>query len=663
LKCTFAAVLISLNNISVSFSGIDLFKDISLVINERDRIGLVGKNGVGKSTLLKIILNFQQPDTGTVIIPDGRKVGYLPQEIVFEGNQTIWSETLKAFAEINDLKNRDLEIQKELTDRTDYESDSYSAIIDELGAIHMRLEMIDDGKTEQRAELVLLGLGFKREDFTRKISEFSGGWQMRVELAKLILMQPDLLLLDEPTNHLDIDSIMWLEDFFKEYPGSIMMISHDRMFLDNITNRTVEIVKGKIYDYSVSYSRFFILRQERIDQQKATFENQQKYINQQERFIERFKAKASKAKQAQSKMKQLDKLERVHIDETDGSKIRFRFPPAPRSGDVVLKARNSKKAYGDSTIFSGVDFDIFRGERIAFVGRNGQGKSTMIKMVVGEEHGEGELAIGHNVEIGYYAQIQEKTLNQESTVEKVIEDAATGDNAKIHKVRALLGAFLFGPDDYEKKVKVLSGGEKSRLALAKLLLKPSNLLILDEPTNHLDISAKETLKEALNSFDGTLIVVSHDREFLQGLTDRTFEFKEGKVKEHIGTIDNFLANYKIQSFREFEGAKEKKQKELEKAKVETKASENSGLSNKERKEKEKDWKRLKNTMSNLEQKIEEAEKSLADMEEKMHNPDAAKENPNMFYEHADVQRQLDEDMKRWEEVGEEFSDLSTILER
>ena len=634
-----------------------------MVINERDRIGLVGKNGVGKSTLLKIILNFQQPDTGTVIIPDGRKVGYLPQEMVFEGNQTIWSETLKAFAEINDLKNRDLEIQKELTDRTDYESDSYSGIIDELGAIHMRLEMIDDGKTEQRAELVLLGLGFKREDFTRKISEFSGGWQMRVELAKLILMQPDLLLLDEPTNHLDIDSIMWLEDFFKEYPGSIMMISHDRMFLDNITNRTVEIVKGKIYDYSVSYSRFFILRQERIDQQKATFENQQKYINQQERFIERFKAKASKAKQAQSKMKQLDKLERVHIDETDGSKIRFRFPPAPRSGDVVLKARNSKKAYGDSTIFSGVDFDIFRGERIAFVGRNGQGKSTMIKMVVGEEHGEGELAIGHNVEIGYYAQIQEKTLNQESTVEKVIEDAATGDNAKIHKVRALLGAFLFGPDDYEKKVKVLSGGEKSRLALAKLLLKPSNLLILDEPTNHLDISAKETLKEALNSFDGTLIVVSHDREFLQGLTDRTFEFKEGKVKEHIGTIDNFLANYKIQSFREFEGAKEKKQKELEKAKVETKASENSGLSNKERKEKEKDWKRLKNTMSNLEQKIEEAEKSLADMEEKMHNPDAAKENPNMFYEHADVQRQLDEDMKRWEEVGEEFSDLSTILER
>jgi len=657
--------LISLNNISVSFSGIDLFKDISLVINERDRIGLVGKNGVGKSTLLKIILGFQVPDTGAVIIPDGRKVGYLPQEMVFEGNQTIWSETLKAFAELNALKKRDLEIQQELTERTDYESDSYSAIIDELGAIHVRLEMIDDGKTEQRAELVLLGLGFKREDFTRKISEFSGGWQMRVELAKLILMQPDLLLLDEPTNHLDIDSIMWLEDFFKEYPGSIMMISHDRMFLDNITKRTVEIVKGKIYDYSVSYSKFFILRQERVDQQKATFDNQQKYINQQERFIERFKAKASKAKQAQSKLKQLDKLERVTIDETDGSKIRFRFPPAPRSGDVVLKARNSKKAYVDSTIFSGVDFDIFRGERIAFVGRNGQGKSTMVKMVVGEEKGEGELAIGHNVEIGYYAQIQEKTLNQESTVEKVIEDAATGDNAKIHKVRALLGAFLFGPDDYEKKVKVLSGGEKSRLALAKLLLKPSNLLILDEPTNHLDISAKETLKEALNSYDGTLIVVSHDREFLQGLTDRTFEFKEGKVKEHIGTIDDFLANYKIQSFREFEGAKEKKQKEQERAKVAEAAepSAEAGLSNKERKEKEKDWKRLKNTMSTLEQKIEETEKTLAQMEEKMHDPNVAKENPNMFYEHADVQRKLDELMKQWENAGEEFSDLSTILER
>lgn len=635
------------------------------MINERDRIGLVGKNGVGKSTLLKIILGFQQPDSGVVIIPDGRKVGYLPQEMVFEGNQTIWSETLKAFAEINTLKKRDLEIQHELTERTDYESDSYSAIIDELGAIHMRLEMIDDGKTEQRAELVLLGLGFNRNDFPRKISEFSGGWQMRVELAKLILMQPDLLLLDEPTNHLDIDSIMWLEDFFKEYPGSIMMISHDRMFLDNITNRTVEIVKGKIYDYSVSYSKFFILRQERVDQQKATFENQQKYINQQERFIERFKAKASKAKQAQSKLKQLDKLERVSIDETDGSKIRFRFPPAPRSGDVVLKARNSKKAYGDSTIFSGVDFDIFRGERIAFVGRNGQGKSAMVKMVVGEEKGEGELAIGHNVEVGYYAQIQEKTLNHESTVEQIIEDAATGDNAKIHKVRALLGAFLFGPDDYEKKVKVLSGGEKSRLALAKLLLKPSNLLILDEPTNHLDISAKETLKEALNSFDGTLIVVSHDREFLQGLTDRTFEFKEGKVKEHIGTIDDFLANYKIQSFREFEGAKEKKQKEAEKAKakVELQAKAETGLSNQERKEKEKDWKRLKNTMSSLEQKIEEAEQSIAEMEKKMHDPEAAKKNPDMFYAHADVQRKLDELMKQWEEAGEEFSSLSTILER
>jgi ATP-binding cassette subfamily F protein 3 len=659
--------MISLNSISVSFSGNDLFNDISLVINEKDRIGLVGKNGVGKSTLLKIILGWQQPDKGSVVIPDGRTIGYLPQEMHFEGPQTVWKETLKAFAEINTLKLRDAEIQKELTERTDYESDSYQRIIDELGTLHMRLELIDDGKTEQRAEQVLLGLGFPREDFQRKMSEFSGGWQMRVELAKLILMQPDLLLLDEPTNHLDIDSILWLERFFQEYPGAIMMISHDRMFLDNITNRTVEIIKGRIYDYSVSYSKFFELRTERIDQQKAAYENQQKYIAQQERFIERFKAKNTKAKQAQSKMKQLDKLERVHIDETDSARIRFRFPPAPRSGDVVLKARDLSKTYGDHTVFSDASFDIFRGERVAFVGRNGQGKSTLVKLIVGEQDGDGELKVGHNVEIGYYAQIQEKTLDHDATVEEIISNEATGDDAKIHRVRALLGAFLFGPDDYDKKVRVLSGGEKSRLALAKLLLKQCNLLILDEPTNHLDLSAKEVLKEALIAYKGSLILVSHDREFLQGLTDRTFEFKEGRVKEHLGTINDFLSNYQVQNFREFEGGKPVKgAKTTQAPKVEVKdpvKADVQGLSNQERKAKEKEWKRLKNQMSNLEQKIEEKESAIQEMEQRMTDPAEARNNPNIFFEHADLQRQLDEEMKRWEKTGESFAELSKALER
>ncbi|NQV53062.1 MAG: ABC-F family ATP-binding cassette domain-containing protein [Flavobacteriales bacterium] len=658
--------MISINNISVSFSGNDLFKEVSLVINERDRIGLVGKNGVGKSTLLKIILGLQQPDGGVVVIPDGRTVGYLPQEMHFEGKETVWTETLKAYAEINSLKKRDAEIQVELTERTDYESDFYQKIIDELGNLHMRLELIDDGKSEQKTEQVLLGLGFPREDFQRKMSEFSGGWQMRVELAKLILMRPDLLLLDEPTNHLDIDSILWLEQFFQEYPGAIMMISHDRMFLDNITNRTVEIIKGKIYDYSVSYSKFFQLRQERIDQQKAAYDNQQKYISQQERFIERFKAKNTKAKQAQSKMKQLEKLDRVHIDETDDSRIRFHFPAAQRSGDVVLKARDLSKTYGDHTVFSDAAFDIFRGERVAFVGRNGQGKSTLVKLIVGDESGVGELKLGHNVEVGYYAQIQEKTLNQDATIEEIIQHEATGDDAKIHRVRGLLGAFLFGPDDYGKKVKVLSGGEKSRLALAKMLLKQCNLLILDEPTNHLDIGAKEVLKEALQDFKGTLILVSHDREFLQGLTDRTFEFKDGRVKEHLGTIDDFLSNYKVQSFREFEGAKAKPKPKAVEPKMEvtsSKPAQNNGLTNQQRKEKEKEWKRLKNQLSNLEQKIELQEKEMRQLEEKMANPTAAKDSQDIFFQHAEIQRQLDDHMKRWEHAGEEFSVLSQLLDR
>lgn len=662
--------MIGVNSVSVSFSGIDLFKEISFVINERDRIGLVGKNGVGKSTLMKIILGLQEPDSGSVSLPDGRSIGYLSQEMVFDGTKTVMAESLTAFAELNKLREREAEIQKELTEREDYESDSYAAIIDELGVIHQRLEIIDDGKEVMRCEQILLGLGFKRHDFDRKIGEFSGGWQMRVELAKLILKQPDLLLLDEPTNHLDIDSILWLESFFQDYPGAIMMISHDRMFLDNVTNRTIEIVAGKVYDYAVSYSKFEMLRGERVLQQQATFENQQKYIAQQERFIERFKAKSSKAKQAQSKMKQLDKLVKVSVDDLDKNAIKFRFPPAPRSGDVTVKAREVAKNYGDNHVMTHVDFDIFRGERVAFVGKNGQGKSTLVKMIVGDESGGGELKIGHNVDIGYYAQVQEKSLNPELTIENIIENEATGENAKIHKVRGLLGAFLFGADDFDKKVKVLSGGEKSRLALAKLLLRECNLLILDEPTNHLDMSAKAVLKQALKDYNGTLIVVSHDREFLQGLTDRTFEFAGGRVKEHIGGIDEFLAQYQFTNFRDLEGQKDEpaKKKQEQQAKPNPKqdepaaenASEKKQLSYQERKDRDKEIKKLKNALSNLEKKVSEQEEALADIEKKLANPseEGAKNQTDIFFKHADVQKKLDEYLLRWEKTGEELERLS-----
>jgi len=629
-----------------------------MVINERDRIGLVGKNGVGKSTLLKIIIGEQESDGGTVVIPDGRKIGYLPQEMTFDSKETVWTETQKAFDELNSLQNREVEIQKEFETREDYESDSYQDLIDELGTLHVRLGLVDDGKTDQHTEKVLLGLGFAQSDFQRSITEFSGGWQMRVELAKLILQQPDLLLLDEPTNHLDIDSILWLEQFFIDYPGAMMMISHDRMFLDNITNRTAEIVKGKIYDYKVGYSKFMQLRTERIDQQKAAFDNQQKHIAQQERFIERFKAKNTKAKQAQSKMKQLEKLQRVEIDDVDDAQIRFTFPPAPRSGDVAVKSRNSGMTFGSNTVFDKVDYDIFRGERIAFVGRNGQGKTTMVKMIVGALAGHGELTAGHNVEIGYYAQVQEKTLNQELTVEKTIDNEATDEMAKIHRVRGLLGAFLFGADDFDKKVKVLSGGEKSRLALAKLLLKQCNLLILDEPTNHLDISAKKMLKDALIRYNGTLIVVSHDREFLQGLTDRTFEFKNGGIKEHSGTIDDFLSNYQVESFRQFEGGP-KPEKPLAEKKV-PKAS-SSKISNQVRKEKEKERRRLQKSVSNLEKKVEIQESEIVAMEERLTDPEVAKSNPNIFFEHADLQQKLEEYMARWEKASEELNSVEKEL--
>ena len=557
--------MISINNISVSFTGIDLFKQLSFVVNPRDRIGLIGKNGVGKSTLLKIIAGKQSADSGSVDLPESNTIGYLPQEFHIDSDKSVMEETKTAFKEVLDMEAEISSITTEIEQRTDYESDEYGDLINKLSELHHQLELKGGSKMESEIEKILKGLGFTESDFNRSIQDFSGGWQMRVELAKLLLRQPDFLLLDEPTNHLDIESIMWLEDFFINYQGAIMMVSHDRMFLDNVTNRTIELVFGSMYDFKVPYTKYMELREERYEQQIATYKNQQKYIEQQQRFIDRFRAQATKAKQVQSKIKQLEKLDHVNIDELDGQQIEFKFPPAPRSGDISLEIKGLVKTYGPKQVFSDANLILERGDKVAFVGQNGMGKSTMVRLINQLENPDaGLLKIGHNIEIGYYAQVQEKTLDENKTVLATIEDIATNEWANISKIRALLGAFLFNEDDVEKRVKVLSGGEKSRLALARLLLNPVNLLILDEPTNHLDISAKDMLKQALLRYDGTLIVVSHDRDFLDGLTDKTYEFRDGKVKEHLGTVQDFLKVYQAEHFRAFEQNKDDLKVELQK---------------------------------------------------------------------------------------------------
>ncbi|MAX78785.1 MAG: glycosyl transferase family 2 [Crocinitomicaceae bacterium] len=656
--------MIAVNNISVSFSGKDLFKDLSFIINPKDRIGLVGKNGVGKSTLLKIIYGIQPSDQGGIAISEGRTMGYLPQEVKIQSDKTIYDEALTVFEEIIQLEKDIDHINKQLEERTDYESEGYNQLIHDLTDKHEKLNLLDSSKIESNVGKVLKGLGFTENDFHRKMSEFSGGWQMRVELGKLLLLKPDLLLLDEPTNHLDIESILWLEDYFNNYPGALIMISHDRAFLDNVTNRTIEIVFGRIYDYKVPYSKYFELREERMEHQMAALKNQQKYIEQQERFIERFKAKATKAKQAQARQKQLDKIERIEIDELDNQSIEFRFPPAPRSGDVVVKADEVSKSYDEKKIFTKASYEIERGEKVAFVGKNGMGKSTMIKIITeGLEH-QGDFKVGHNVKIGYYAQIQENTLNQEQTVLETIEHAVTSDEwSNISRIRGLLGAFLFGEDDIDKRVKVLSGGEKSRLALAKLLLEPVNLLILDEPTNHLDIASKEVLKNALKKFDGTLILVSHDRDFLKGLTEKTYEFINGRVKEHLGDIDYFLSKHKVETFRDFESApveqKEKQPKKEVAPQKEEKENVNT-LSFEERKALDKEIRKVRSDIGKREKKVDETEKAIEELEAKMADPASYEDgqpSKKLFFEHSELSKQLEQYMTQWEALQEQLDEL------
>lgn len=542
--------MVSIDSLAVEFGGTTLFKDVSFVVNDKERIALMGKNGAGKSTMLKIIAGVKIPTRGRVTVSDGGKIGYLPQHLMVDDGRTVFEETSRAFEHLFEMERKIAELNEQLTVRTDYESDEYMSIIEEVTALSERFYDIDLTNYEEDVERALLGLGFLRSDFNRQTTEFSGGWRMRIELAKIILQKPTLLLLDEPTNHLDIESIEWLEDFIINSANSVMVISHDKAFVDNITTRTIEITMGRIYDYKVNYSKYLELRAERRVQQQAAYENQQRIIADNQDFIDRFKGTYSKTSQVQSRVRMLEKLERVEVDEEDTSSLNLKFPPSPRSGAYPVITHDMGKSYGEHTVFSGASITIARGDKVAFVGKNGEGKSTMVKAIMKQIEFDGELALGHNLKIGYFAQNEASLMDENITVFKTIDDVAVGDIRT--KIRDILGAFMFGRDDIDKYVKVLSGGERTRLAMIKLLLTPVNLLILDEPTNHLDLKTKEVLKEALKSFDGTLILVSHDRDFLSGLVDKVYEFSQGKVREHLGGIYDFLRSKKIENLREIE---------------------------------------------------------------------------------------------------------------
>ena len=542
--------MISVNGLAVEFGGTTLFSDISFVINPQDRIALMGKNGAGKSTLLKILAGERTPTRGNVSIPKDFVVAYLPQHLIMEGNWTVFEQVAKAFSQRNAMEARINAINEELTQRIDYESDEYMKLIEEVSALSEKFYGIEDTNIEEKIEKTLLGLGFTRDDFSRNVEEFSGGWRMRIELAKLLLQNPDVLLLDEPTNHLDINSIEWFEDFLLNNAKAVVLISHDRAFVDNITNRTIEVTMGRIYDYKAKYSHYLELRKERRLQQQKQFEEQQKMINETKEFIERFKGTYSKTLQVQSRVKMLEKLQIIEVDEEDTSALKLKFPPSPRSGNYPIIAENISKSYDEKTIFSNVNFTIKRGDKVAFVGKNGEGKSTFVKCIMKEIEHQGNLQLGHNIQIGYFAQNQASLLDGELSVFKTIDEIAVGDIRT--KIRDILGAFMFNKEDSEKKVKVLSGGERTRLAMIKLLLEPVNLLILDEPTNHLDMKTKDILKQALLDFDGTLIVVSHDRDFLDGLVNKVYEFSNGRVIEHLETIYGFLQKKKMENLKQIE---------------------------------------------------------------------------------------------------------------
>ena len=644
--------MISVNNLSVQFTGVDLFNGITFNIGDHDRIGLVGKNGAGKSTLLKILCRQQEPETGTITIASGQTVGYLPQEMVPDTVGSVLDETMTAFEQIDQMEAEQQRLTQQITERTDYESKEYEKLLSQLHDITEHIALLGGSNRRELAEKILLGLGFKHSDFERLVAEFSGGWQMRVELAKLLLKHPNFILLDEPTNHLDIESIQWLESYLSTYEGAVVLVSHDRTFLDNITKRTIEITAGRIYDYKVPYSEYVVQMQERRASQMASLTNQQRQVAQIEAFIERFRYKATKSKQVQSRIKMLERMEKINIDEVSTESIHFQFPPAPHSGKIVLEAQHLGKAYGDNQVFDNVDFLVTKGTKLAFVGRNGEGKTTLAKIIVGElTDYSGVFKLGHQVQIGYYAQNQAAMLDGEKTVFQTIDDAAVGDIRP--KIRNILGSFLFDNDDIEKKVKVLSGGEKARLALAKLLLTPCNLLVLDEPTNHLDMDSKDILKNALLQYTGTLVVVSHDRDFLQGLTDSLFEFRDGGIHEFKGDIFEFLEYRKLEHLKELESGKRITDNGKQKAQSENK------INYQQSKERERELRKLRSNVEKIEQEIAQLEETIANKETFLSSGNAnISANTDFYTEYQALKDQLEQRMLDWEEATialEEFS--------
>ncbi len=641
--------MISIQNLSVEFNSTALFSGVNFVINKRDKIALVGKNGAGKSTMLKIIAGLQEPTGGVVAAQKDITIGYLPQQMVLTDERTVVEEVRTVFGKLDEMKASLARMNTELAERTDYESESYAELIDRISNLSDLVQMEESENGEAELEKTLLGLGFVRSDFDRNTSEFSGGWRMRIELAKLLLMRPDVLLLDEPTNHLDIESIQWLETFLKQKANVVVLVSHDRAFIDNVTNRTLEISCGKVYDYQVNYSKYVVLHQERIEQQMRAYENQQKQIQQTERFIERFRYKATKSVQVQSRIKQLEKIEEIEVDEVDNSRLNLKFPPAPRSGDYPVICEGVAKKYGDHTVFSNVDLTIKRGEKVAFVGKNGEGKSTLVKCIMNEIPYDGNLKIGHNVKIGYFAQNQASLLDGEITVFDTIDQVAVGDIRT--KIRDILGAFMFGGEASDKKVKVLSGGEKTRLAMIRLLLEPVNLLILDEPTNHLDMKTKDVLKQAIADFDGTVIVVSHDRDFLDGLVEKVYEFGGGKVREHLGGIYDFLQHKQMESLRELEKSVPSK---TDNDQIQEPAVSSGKQSYAEKKEFEKQIRKAERLVKDAEAKVSQLEAELKVVEDKLA---AGATDNDLFERHGEVSKSLDAAMSEWEDATMELENL------
>lgn len=644
--------VISVEGLTVEFGSFTLFDDISFVVNKKDRIALVGKNGAGKSTMLKIFAGLQQPTRGNVSFPKDITIGYLPQQMQLNDGNTVLEEAALAFGHIQEIERELDSVNRQLAERTDYDSQAYHDLIEKSTYLNEQFLMSGGNNFQAEIEKTLIGLGFLRSDFERPTKEFSGGWRMRIELAKLLLQRPDVLLLDEPTNHLDIESIQWLENFLATRANAVILVSHDRAFLDAVTMRTIEISLGRIYDYKVAYSKYVELRKEYREQQMRAYENQQKQIQKTEEFIERFRYKATKAVQVQSRIKQLDRIERIEVDEEDASRLNLKFPPAPRSGSYPVIAEGVEKKYGDHLVFSNVTFTINRGDKVAFVGKNGEGKSTLIKCIMGEIDFSGKLELGHNVKIGYFAQNQAQFLNESLSVFETIDYVATGDIRT--KIRDILGAFMFGGEAADKKVKVLSGGERSRLAMIRLLLEPVNLLILDEPTNHLDMKTKDILKQAIKDFDGTAIVVSHDRDFLNGLVDKVYEFGGGKVREHLGGIYEFLERKKIESLHELE--MQQNPDRATKTATEKTETENK-LTYEERKEQSRQIKRIEKQIAETEESIARKESEIKDIEQLLATPEKASDT-SLFEKHGTLTKEIEKSMEKWEELTTELENIT-----